>query len=45
MPGLTLTARQAARLWATDQATCSEVLVSLVESRFLVRVGESFARA
>jgi len=45
MPGLQLTARQAARLWACDQALCEAVLSALVEARFLVRHRESFARA
>ncbi len=46
MPGLTLTLAQAARLWALDVALCREVLTTLEEARFLVRVREaSFARA
>ena len=46
MPGLTLTLAQAARLLALDVVLCGEVLSSLVESRFLVRVREAFfARA
>jgi hypothetical protein len=46
MPGLTLTLSQAARLWACDVALCRDVLATLVEARFLVRVRESsFARA
>ena len=46
MPGLQLTEAQAARLWSCDSATCSAVLTSLVESRFLVRTrNASFARA
>jgi hypothetical protein len=46
MPGLQLTEAQAARLWSCDSATCSAVLSSLVESRFLVRTrNASFARA
>jgi hypothetical protein len=45
MPGLQLTAAQAARLWALDAGVCSDVLASLVESRFLVRNKTSqFAR-
>jgi hypothetical protein len=45
MPGLKLTVRQAARLWAADQTICSDVLSALVESRLLVRVGDAYARA
>jgi hypothetical protein len=37
MPGLKLTCAQAQRLWAMDQQTCSEVLDSLTEDRFLRR--------
>jgi hypothetical protein len=35
MPGLKLTAVQAARLWNVDTALCGCVLSALVESRFL----------
>ena len=45
MPGLKLTVRQAARLWAADQTICHDVLIALVESRLLVRVGDAYARA
>jgi hypothetical protein len=46
MPGLQLTVAQASRLWSFDSALCSEVLATLVERRFLVRVrNQSFARA
>ncbi len=49
MPGLKLTAAQAARLWSVDSALCDQVLAALVESRFLaetsnasyVRTGDS----
>lgn len=45
MPGLQLTAAQAARLWALDAALCDDLLASLVEARFLVRNKRShFAR-
>jgi Fic family protein len=37
MPGLRLTAEQAARLWHVDVATCVEALTRLVAVRFLVR--------
>ena len=37
MPGLRLTEPQARRLWGLDQASCSNVLETLVELRFLVR--------
>ena len=46
MPGLNLTVAQASRLWSFDSALCSEILSTLVERRFLVRIrNESFARA
>jgi hypothetical protein len=46
MPGLRLTAAQAARLWTLDAALCADVLSALVESRFLVRTRDaSFVRA
>ena len=46
MPGLQLTAAQAARLWCFDPALCSRVLETLVETRFLVRTrNASFTRA
>jgi hypothetical protein len=46
MPGLKLTAAQAARLWSTDAALCSRVLSALVEARFLaVTPCASFIRA
>ena len=37
MPGLRLTAPQATRLWALDASTCEQVLLQLVEERFLAR--------
>lgn len=45
MPGLKLTVKQAARLWAADQTICNDVLSALVECRLLVRVGDAYARA
>ena len=46
MPGLALTAAQAARLWAYDATLCREVLAALVDARFLIRIrNDSFARA
>lgn len=45
MPGLQLTAAQAARLWCFDSDLCSRVLATLVESRFLTRRRDSFVRA
>jgi hypothetical protein len=46
MPGLQLTAAQAARLWCFDSALCSRVLSALVETRFLVRTrNAAFTRA
>lgn len=45
MPGLTLTAAQAARFWCFDSMLCTRVLDTLVESRFLTRTGHAtFAR-
>jgi len=35
MPGLRLTAAQAQRLWGLDEPTCTNLLVSLVDARFL----------
>jgi hypothetical protein len=37
MPGLTLTLRQAVRLWHLDAVTCDVALRILVEERFLER--------
>ena len=37
MPGLSLTAPQASRLWAIDTDTTARVLAGLVEGRFLRR--------
>ena len=37
MPGLSLTLRQAARLWGLNQTTCERVLARLVERRVLKR--------
>jgi hypothetical protein len=46
MPGMQLTAAQAARLWCFELPLCARVLDALVESRFLVRTRNSlFARA
>ena len=46
MPGLRLTAAQAARLWSVDSTLCRQVLAALVESRFLVETSNSrFVRA
>ncbi len=53
MPGLWLTADQAARLWALDRSRCEELLFALVEQRFLIvrsdgkygRLADDLARA
>ena len=46
MPGLTLTAIQAARLWGYEADYCDAVLAALEEQGFLVRGARSaFARA
>ena len=37
MPGLQLTGGQARRLWNLDQATCEDILATLVEEQFLTR--------
>jgi hypothetical protein len=37
MPGLSLTARQAQRLWALDEHTTARLLARLVECRYLRR--------
>jgi hypothetical protein len=37
MPGLRLTAEQAQRLWALDAETCTGLLETLMELRFLTR--------
>ena len=37
MPGLSLTLRQAARLWRLDYGTCERVLTELIERRVLKR--------
>jgi hypothetical protein len=37
MPGLRLTEPQARRLWGLDQAACTALLETLIESRFLFR--------
>jgi len=45
MPGLRLTEPQARRLWGLDQASCSRLLDTLVETRFLCRTrGGMFLR-
>jgi hypothetical protein len=41
MPGLKLTAAQAARLWSVDSALCGQVLAALVESRFLAETSNA----
>ncbi len=35
MPGMSLTAKQAQRLWGLDQQACEELLRTLVAQRFL----------
>jgi Fic family protein len=37
MPGLSLSAAQAERLWGLDASTCASVLTALVERRVLTR--------
>ena len=46
MPGLRLTVAQARRLWNLDARLCETLLVTLVETRFLVRLRDgAFVRA
>lgn len=45
MPGLTLTLRQAARLFSIEPAHCERVLGALVEAGVLATNGRAFARA
>jgi hypothetical protein len=44
MPGLSLTAAQAARLFNVDRARCARVLHSLVDRRVLSTDGQVFVR-
>ena len=45
MPGLQLTIGQAQRLWGLDEGSCKEILTSLVETKFLRRIGtDRYAR-
>ena len=44
LPGLRLTASQAARLWAIDPALAVDVLDELVATGFLTHDGEQYAR-
>ena len=44
MPGLTLTVRQAARLWGTSIAQSERLLSYLVESGFLVEASDGTYR-
>lgn len=37
LPGLRLTRAQAQRLWGLDERTCTRLMESLVEDRFLCR--------
>lgn len=37
MPGMRLTATQAARLWGLDRTVCDRALGVLVQSRFLIQ--------
>ena len=44
MPGLSLTLRQAARLWNLDSVTCDIALRILVEERYLAHTGRGSFR-
>ncbi len=45
MPGLSVTARQAERLWGLDSTTCAFVLMTLIERGILRRTpGGTFVR-
>ena len=37
MPGLSLTAQQARRMWRLDETACDAVLGALVDARFLAK--------
>lgn len=39
MPGLRLTRQQAQRLWGLDESVCVQLLESLVNAKFLCRLG------
>jgi len=41
MPGLSLTAEQAQRLWSLEPRTCEALLNSLIDSQFLRRTDRS----
>jgi hypothetical protein len=45
MPGLNLTLRQAARLWALDLATAERTLGALVGAGFLTKCADRYLRA
>ena len=46
MPGLRLTEPQARRLWGLGAASCSDLLLALVDSKFLFRTRDgAFMRA
>ena len=42
MPGLSLTMRQAERLWNLDSSTCGRVLELLIDQQFLRRTAMGF---
>ena len=44
MPGMRRTLPQAQRLWGWDRPTCEVALRHLVDTRFLVRVGDLYSR-
>jgi hypothetical protein len=45
MPGLSLTAAQAARLWSLAPGVCAEVLQALVDEGVLIRRREVYVAA
>jgi hypothetical protein len=46
MPGLSLTLRQAQRLWGLRQVDCEGLFATLVDAKFLIRTSEgTFLRA
>jgi hypothetical protein len=46
MPGLTLTAEQACRLWSLDMPTCTETLSLLIDAGYLCRKSDgAYGRA
>lgn len=45
MPGLNVTVPQACRLWSTDRTQCTKLFDTLLDSGFLRKSGDRYARA